>query len=106
MVDKFYPFIVQVVPAGGWHAVLLTDNEPFYRLMPMIVWALVESERSDHKVYTTLTGIALVDGAIFRVDERDDFITYAQDNEVSSEAKGMWADAGRRWAAQQTGRGL
>lgn len=83
--------IVQLIPADGWNALYWRTYEPYYDLVRLISFALVE----DSKGQRWVSG---VDQLLLLCNVRKDFGGYFHGEEVTDEVKAQWSKTGRQSA--------
>lgn len=77
MADMSKYIIKQMMPATGWYAVYMEEEEPHYSAIPLVGWALAEDEEGDSGVFG-LDGGEYVDFA----ENMSNFLGYAHESQL------------------------
>ena len=81
--------IVQLIPADGWSALYWSSYEPYYELIRLISFALVE----DSKGKRSVSGL---DQFLYLCSVRKNFAEYVHVEKVTDEVKAQWSKTGRQ----------
>ena len=88
------PGIIQMIPADKWYAVYATEAEPYYKMEPMIGWALAESAAAGRQHIYGLD-LGSVQAPAEYCEVRDEFLGYAHGAEAyEPERRAYWSRNG------------
>ena len=84
MQERFNEQIKQIIPAHeGYYAVLLNNEEPYYRLERIVGWALVEFEDANSERQTRIAGLSLFSSGVWFADKTEEFFQYVHEDELT-----------------------
>src|SRR5438105_784751 len=84
--------VKQIVPAEGWQAVVLRERAPFYELVPLVAWALVQRAPGDEWP-GSMVGL-MAGRAVLPAENAPEFYGYVHDDVVNAVHKAEWEQAG------------
>ncbi len=86
--------ILQILPATGWNAVMLTKDPPGYVLDPIVVWALKEvvDEEVSEEPLTEVVGMTASEG-VLPAESAGNFFLYYPGDQVPPELAESWKQA-------------
>lgn len=86
--------IKQITSADGWAAVMFCEEEPYYYLDPLAVWAMIANTYGN----TRVVGMT---GALETPEGQRAFYTYTNLTHIKPTAGEHWRNKGKRWVEER-----